>query len=183
MRWARTPWWEWRFIPSYSPSSFGLARQCSLFRLLFLLRLANRAACLHARGTQQARDLLQVQLHCIGAQNLGLREADAGVPHRIHARFEIGNVLLQIHSLRRNDESAICECNSATWLNPVRMSTASFPSSGSSCCANLSSRLPSTENCNASRASKIERPNCESIVRPSSQPWPPEGSLRACSSS
>jgi hypothetical protein len=64
--------------------------------LLFLLRLADGAAGLNARGPQQPRNLLEMELHGIGAQNLGLREFDARRPHRVHARFELRDVLLEI---------------------------------------------------------------------------------------
>ena len=63
---------------------------------MLFLRFADGAASLDARGAQQARDLLEVELHGVGAQNFGLREDNAGVTHGIHAGFEIGNVLFEI---------------------------------------------------------------------------------------
>ena len=90
MHWARMLWWGWRFTPSYSlfdglrshpfrkeletdgapvvPSN----RHRRFIFLLLLLRLADGAAGLYARGPQQARDLFEMELHGVGAQNLSL---------------------------------------------------------------------------------------------------------------
>ena len=48
-----------------------------------------------------------MQLHRIGAQNLGLRKSNAGVPHRIHTSFKLLNILFQAH-LRRSHIEAPC---------------------------------------------------------------------------
>ena len=77
------------------------------YRIGNFLRLADGAAGFNARGAQQARNLLEMQLHRVGAQNLGLREADAGVAHLIHAGFEIGDVLLKVDSLGRHVEAPL----------------------------------------------------------------------------
>ena len=48
-----------------------------------------------------------MQLHCVGAQNLGLREFDTGMANGIHACFEIGYVLLEAHSFWSGGEAPV----------------------------------------------------------------------------
>ena len=115
MRWAPMRWWAWRStrscwrcdrgcfpaIPAADGDQDAAPDQSAHTESSDFLRIADGAAGFNARGTEQARNLLQMELHGVGAQNLGLRETDAGVAHLIHAGFEIGNVLLQIDSLGR----------------------------------------------------------------------------------
>jgi len=58
-------------------------------------------------STREARnhpgDLFQMQLHGVGAQNLGLRKLEkAGGAHFGHARLQLRNVFIQMQSRRRD---------------------------------------------------------------------------------
>ena len=54
--------------------------------------LADGAAGFDARGAKQTGDLLEMELDCIGAENFGLREVEAGVANLGHATFEAGDI-------------------------------------------------------------------------------------------
>ena len=81
---------------------------------LSLLRFADGAAGFNARGAQQPRNLLQVQLHRVGAQNLSLRELEACVPHLGHARFKLRDVFLEVQILGGGT------WNRQPWMQPAR---------------------------------------------------------------
>jgi len=74
-------------------------------RLDLFASLADGVAGFDAGRAQQARDLLEMQLHRVGAHDFGLGEIDAGVADRVHARFEIGDVLFEVDALGRLAEA------------------------------------------------------------------------------
>src|SRR5271165_3060342 len=85
--------------PSQSRKSKTAQKRCTSclhsLQALFL-GLADGAAGLNARGAQKPRNLLQVQLDRVSAQDLRLRKLEADVPYGGHARFELRNILLKV---------------------------------------------------------------------------------------
>src|SRR5665213_2751148 len=92
--WVQIPLWAWLSILTQSLCKFCDSLFC----------LADGAAGLNARCAQQPRNLLQMKLDRIRAQNLCLRKAEPGMPHGIHAAFKIGDILLKIDCRRHNIE-------------------------------------------------------------------------------
>ena len=147
----------------------------------FFASLADGVAGFDAGGAQQTRDLLEMQLHRVSAQDLGLREADAGVPDLVHARFEIGNVLFEMDAFGRLAEAPAVNAAGdvvepgVNVVGEVRehrlqlLREAVFV-------AVFDGEFEGQERV------KSELPNCVSRLKPSRQPGPP-GSLRAASRS
>ena len=162
-------------LASLRPSS--CIRQANL-----LLRFADGAAGLHARGAQQPRNLLQMQLHGVGAQNLGLRKLEAGVPHLGHARFQLRDVFLQMHSRRRNVKAPVVNA-----LGHVMKSGANVHGQPSQRRFQLL-RVADPRGCLSRRTpAPPEHRRASGQTATASQAFapsgPPEGSLRAASSS
>ena len=61
----------------------------------------------NARGAEQAGNLLEMELDGVGAEDFGLRKVDAGVADRVHARFELGNIVFEVEVRGRHIETPL----------------------------------------------------------------------------